>query len=74
MVERSLHLTNNLVMSDQADQTQAGVALAFQEELTQVIEIWNETPVSMLHQQAVQTPALYLASENTLPIGKKKES
>ena len=48
-------------MSEQPDQTQPGVALAFREELTQAIEIWNETPVSMLDQQAVHTHALLLA-------------
>jgi hypothetical protein len=48
-------------MSEQPDQKQPGVALAFQEELTQAIEIWNETPVSMLDQQAVHTHALLLA-------------
>ena len=35
--------------------------LALREELTQAIEIWNETPVSILDQQAVHTHALLLA-------------
>jgi hypothetical protein len=48
-------------MADQRDQKQPGTVLAFQEELTQAIEIWNETPVSILDQQAVHTHALLLA-------------
>jgi len=37
------------------------LALAFREELVQAIEIWNETPLSVLEQQAVHTHALLLA-------------
>ena len=48
-------------MAEQPDQNQPGTALAFQEELTQAIEIWNQTPVSILDQQAVHTHALLLA-------------
>jgi len=61
-------------MSEQPDQTQPGVALAFREELTQAIEIWNGTPLSILDQQAVHTHALLLAMGNTSLIGKKKGS
>jgi hypothetical protein len=43
------------------DQKQSDRLLAFQEELTQAIEIWSETPVSILDQQAVHTHALLLA-------------
>jgi hypothetical protein len=43
------------------DQKQSEAPLAFREELTQTIEIWNETPVSILDQQAVDTHALLLA-------------
>jgi hypothetical protein len=67
-----LHLTNNLVMSEQPDQTQPGVALAFQEELTQAIEIWNETPVSILDQQAVHTHALLLVMGKYITYRKEK--
>lgn len=48
-------------MPEQSDQTQSGVALAFQEELNQAVQIWNETPVPILDQQAVNTHALLLA-------------
>jgi hypothetical protein len=48
-------------VAEQPDQNQPGTALAFQEELTQAIEIWNQTPVSILDQQAVHTHALLLA-------------
>ena len=40
---------------------QSRVALTFQEELNQAVQIWNETPVSILHQRAVHTHALLLA-------------
>jgi hypothetical protein len=43
------------------DQKQSEAPLAFREELIQTIEIWNETPVSILDQQAVDTHALLLA-------------
>ena len=59
-------------MSEQPDQKQPGVALAFQEELTQAIEIWNETPVSMLDQQAVHTHALLLAMGRYITYRKEK--
>jgi hypothetical protein len=59
-------------MSEQPDQTQPGVALAFQEELAQAIEIWNETPVSILHQQAVHTHALLLAMGRYVTYRKEK--
>jgi hypothetical protein len=59
-------------MSEQPDQTQPGVALAFQEELTQAIEIWNETPVSILDQQAVQIHALLLAMGKYITYRKEK--
>ena len=59
-------------MSEQPNQKQPGVALAFQEELTQAIEIWNETPVSMLDQQAVHTHALLLAMGRYITYRKEK--
>jgi len=59
-------------MSEQLDQKQPGVALAFQEELTQAIEIWNETSVSMLDQQAVHTHALLLAMGRYITYRKEK--
>jgi hypothetical protein len=43
------------------DQKQSDASLAFREELSQAIEIWNETPISILDQQAVHTHALLLA-------------
>ena len=48
-------------MANQSDQRQSDTALAFREELTQAIEIWNATSVSILDQQAVHTHALLLA-------------
>jgi hypothetical protein len=59
-------------MSEQPDQKQLGVALAFQEELTQAVEIWNETPVSMLDRQAVHTHALLLAMGRYITYRKEK--
>ncbi len=59
-------------MSEQPDQKQPAVALAFQEELTQAIEIWNQTPVSMLDQQAVHTHALLLAMGRYITYRKEK--
>ena len=72
MAEGPLHLTNNLVMSERPDPTQPGGALAFQEELTQAIEIWNETPVSILEQQAVHTHAPLLAMGRYVTYRKEK--
>ena len=43
------------------DQKQSDIAVGFREELVQAIEIWNQTPVSILDQQAVHTHALLLA-------------
>jgi hypothetical protein len=54
------------------NQEQSDAPLAFREELTQAIEIWNDTPVSILDQQAVHTHALLLAMGNTSPIAKKE--
>jgi hypothetical protein len=48
-------------MTDQPEQQQSDRALSFREELAQAVEIWNETPVSILDQQAVHTHALLLA-------------
>jgi hypothetical protein len=59
-------------MSERPDPTQPGVALAFQEELNQAIEIWNETPVSILDQQAVHTHALLLAMGRYITYRKEK--
>ena len=59
-------------MADQPDQKQPGTALVFQEELTQAIEIWNETPVSILDQQAVHTHALLLAMGKYITYRKEK--
>jgi hypothetical protein len=59
-------------MSGQPDQKQRGTALAFQEELIQAIEIWNETPVSILDQQAVHTHALLLAMGKYITYRKEK--
>jgi hypothetical protein len=59
-------------MSEQPDQKQPGTALAFQQELTQAIEIWNETSVSMLDQQAVHTHALLLAMGRYITYRKEK--
>jgi hypothetical protein len=59
-------------VADQPDQKQPGTALAFQEELTQAIEIWNQTPVSILDQQAVHTHALLLAMGKYITYRKEK--
>jgi hypothetical protein len=59
-------------MSEQPVQKQPGTALAFLEELTQAIEIWNETPVSILDQQAVHTHALLLAMGKYITYRKEK--
>jgi hypothetical protein len=47
--------------TDIMEEKQSEAPLAFREELIQAIEIWNETPVSILDQQAVHTHALLLA-------------
>ena len=59
-------------MAKQPDQKQPGTVLTFQEELTQAIEIWNETPVSILDQQAVHTHALLLAMGKYITYRKEK--
>jgi hypothetical protein len=59
-------------MADQPDQKPLGTALAFQEELTQAIEIWNQTPVSILDQQAVHTHALLLTMGKYITYRKEK--
>ena len=59
-------------MLEQPDQKQPGIALAFQEELTQAIEIWNQTPVSILDQQAVHTHALLLVMGKYITYRKEK--
>jgi len=59
-------------VADQPDQKQLGTALAFQEALTQAIEIWNQTPVSILDQQAVHTHALLLAMGKYITYRKEK--
>jgi hypothetical protein len=59
-------------MPDQPDQKRPGTVLAFQEELTQAIEIWNQTPVSILEQQAVHTHALLLAMGKYVTYRKEK--
>jgi hypothetical protein len=55
------------------DQKQSDAPLAFREELTQAIEIWNETPVSILDQQAVRTHALLLAMGKYITYRKERE-
>jgi hypothetical protein len=50
-----------LIVADQPDQKQPGTTLAFQQALTQAVELWDKTPVAILDQQAVQTHALLLA-------------
>jgi len=59
-------------MSDQPDQKTLGTASAFQQELIQAIEIWNQTPVSILDQQAVHTHALLLALGKYITYRKEK--
>ncbi|MBV8100028.1 MAG: hypothetical protein JOZ31_12800 [Verrucomicrobia bacterium] len=59
-------------MADQSYQRQPGTVLAFQEELNQAIEIWNETPISILEQQAVHTHALLLAMGKYITYRKEK--
>ena len=59
-------------MTTQPDQKQPGTVLAFQETLTQAIEIWNQTPVSILDQQAVHTHALLLALGKYITYRKEK--
>ena len=60
------------IMTEQSDQKQSDTALAFREELVQAIEIWNETPVSILDQQAVHTHALLLAMGKYITYRKEK--
>jgi hypothetical protein len=67
-----LYLTNDLLMMEQLDQEQPAIALVFQEELTQAIEIWNQTPVSILHEQAVHTHALLLVMGKYITYRKEK--
>jgi hypothetical protein len=59
-------------MSDQPDQKPPGTALALKQELIQAIEIWNQTPVSILDQQAVHTHALLLAMGKYITYRKEK--
>ena len=59
-------------MADHPDYKQPGTVLAFQEELTQAIETWNETPVPILEQQAVHTHALLLAMGKYITYRKEK--
>ena len=59
-------------MPDRLNQKQPGTVLTFQEELTQAIEIWNETPVAILDQQAVHTHALLLAMGKYITYRKEK--
>jgi hypothetical protein len=59
-------------VTHQTRETQLGVALAFQEELAQAIEIWNETPISILDQQAIHTHALLLAMGKYITYRKEK--
>ena len=59
-------------MLEQPDQKQPGTALAFQEELTQAIEIWHGTPVSILDQQAVHRHALLLVMGKYITYRKEK--
>ena len=63
---------NLVTAADQPDQQQSDRALAFQEELTQAIEIWNQTPVSILDRQAVHTHALLLAMGKYITYRKEK--
>ncbi|MGA7129521.1 MAG: hypothetical protein WBZ19_24620 [Chthoniobacterales bacterium] len=60
-------------MADQPDQNQPGTTLAFQEALTQAIELWDNTPVSILDQQVVQTHALLLAMGKYITYRKEKK-
>ena len=59
-------------MADQPDQKQPGTLLAFQVALTQAIELWDRTAVSILDQQAVQTHALLLAMGKYITYRKEK--
>ena len=59
-------------MADQLDQKQPATMLAFQEALTQAIELWDKTPVSILDQQAVHTHALLLAMGKYITYRKEK--
>ena len=59
-------------MADQPNRKQPGTVLAFQEALTQAIEIWDQTPVSILDEQAVHTHALLLAMGKYITYRKEK--
>jgi hypothetical protein len=59
-------------MADQPDQKTIGTALAFQEELNQAIEIWNQAPVSILDRQAVHTHALLLSNGEVHYLSERK--
>jgi hypothetical protein len=59
-------------VANQRDQKQPTTALAFQEELTHAVEIWNQTPVSILEQQAVHSHALLLVMEKYITYRKEK--
>ena len=59
-------------MADQPDYKQRGTVLAFQEELNQAIEIWNEMSVPILEQQAVRTHTLLLAMGKYITYRKEK--
>jgi len=63
---------NPFIVADQLDQKQLGAILAFQEALTQAIELWDKTPVSILDQQAVQTHALLMAMGRYITYRKEK--
>jgi hypothetical protein len=63
-----------LIVADQPDQKQPGTTLAFQQALTQAVELWDKTPVAILDQQAVQTHALLLAMGKYITYRKEKES
>jgi hypothetical protein len=55
-----------------ADNTEPATALAFQAELTQSIETWNETPVPMLELQAAYTHVLLVALGKYITYRKEK--
>ena len=59
-------------MAHQPNRNQPGTVLAFQEALTQAIEIWDQTPVSILDEQAVHTHALLLAMGKYITYRKEK--
>jgi hypothetical protein len=59
-------------LADQLNQKQPATMLAFQEALTQAIDLWDKTPVSILDQQAVHTHALLLAMGKYITYRKEK--